>query len=121
MKLLAVDGNSLVNRAYHGLRPLNNRDGFPTHAIYGFLSILQRMMDELSPEAVCVCFDRKEKTFRHKAYDGYKAQRQAMPDDLALQIPKLKEVLDAMNIPRYELAGWEADDLLGTISQRCRD
>lgn len=119
MKLLAIDGNSIINRAFYGLRPLNNKDGFPTHAIYGFLTILQRMVEEIQPDALCVTFDRKEKTFRHEAYDGYKAQRQAMPEDLAVQLPKLKEVLDAMNIPRFELAGWEADDLLGTLSRRC--
>jgi len=119
MKLLAIDGNSIVNRAFYGLRPLSNREGFPTHAIYGFLSMLQRMVEQLQPDALCVTFDRKEKTFRHEAYEGYKAQRQAMPEELAIQIPKLKEVLDAMNIPRFELAGWEADDLLGTLSRRC--
>lgn len=121
MKLLAIDGNSIINRAFYGLRPLSTRAGFPTNAIYGFLSILQRMVDELSPDALCVTFDRKEKTFRHEAYEGYKAQRQAMPEELALQLPKLKEILDAMNIPRYELAGWEADDLLGTLSQHCEE
>lgn len=119
MKLLAIDGNSIVNRAFYGLRPLSNQAGFPTHAIYGFLSMLQRMVEQLQPDALCVTFDRKEKTFRHEAYEGYKAQRHAMPEELALQIPKLKEVLDAMNIPRFELAGWEADDLLGTLSRRC--
>ncbi len=117
MKLLAVDGNSILNRAYYGIPPLHNRDGFPTNAIHGFLSILQRLLDETSPDALCVCFDRKEKTFRHAAYPDYKGKREAMDEDLALQIPKLKEVLDAMNIPRFELPGWEADDLLGTIAR----
>lgn len=121
MKLLAIDGNSIVNRAFYGIRALSNRAGFPTNAIYGFLTILQRIIEETQPDALCITFDRKEKTFRHEAYDGYKAQRQAMPEDLAVQIPKLKEVLDAMNIPRFELAGWEADDLLGTISRRCEE
>ena len=121
MKLLAIDGNSIVNRAFYGIRPLTNREGFPTNAIYGFLTILQRMVDEIAPDALCVTFDRKEPTFRHLAYEGYKAQRQAMPEELALQIPKLKEVLDAMNIPRFELSGWEADDVLGTIAHRCEE
>ena len=121
MKLLAIDGNSIVNRAFFGIRPLNTKTGFPTNAIYGFLSILQRIVDEVSPDALCVCFDRREPTFRHKAYEGYKAQRTGMPDELAQQIPKLKEVLDAMNIPRFELAGYEADDLLGTLAKRCED
>lgn len=121
MKLLAIDGNSIVNRAYYGIRPLSNRDGFPTNAIYGFLTILQRILEETQPDALCIAFDRKAPTFRHEAYDGYKAQRQAMPEELAVQIPKLKEVLDAMNIPRFELSGWEADDLLGTISRQCEE
>ncbi len=119
MKLLAIDGNSIINRAFYGLRPLSNHAGFPTHAIYGFLNILQRMVEEVQPTALCVAFDRKEKTFRHLQYDGYKAQRSPMPEDLAVQLPKLKEVLDAMNIPRVEAAGWEADDLLGTLSRCC--
>lgn len=119
MKLLAIDGNSIVNRAYFGIRPLNNKAGFPTHAIYGFLNILRRIVEETLPDALCVCFDRREPTFRHEAYEGYKAHRTGMPEELAVQIPKLKEVLDAMNIPRFELAGWEADDLLGTIAARC--
>ncbi|MDF2838351.1 MAG: polymerase [Evtepia sp.] len=121
MKLLAIDGNSIVNRAFYGIRPLSNHEGFPTNAIYGFLTILQRILEETSPDALCITFDRKDPTFRHESYDGYKAQRQPMPEELAVQIPKLKEVLDAMNIPRFELAGWEADDLLGTISRRCEE
>ncbi len=121
MKLLAIDGNSLLNRAFYGIRPLSTREGFPTNAIYGFLTILQRMVEETGPDALCVCFDRREPTFRHLAYEGYKAQRSAMPEELAIQIPKVKEVLDAMNIPRFELSGWEADDLLGTIARRSEE
>ena len=119
MKLLVIDGNSIVNRAFFGMHPLNNREGFPTHAIFGFLNILRRMEEEVDPDGVCVTFDRKEPTFRHLAYADYKAQRKGMPEELAVQMPVLKEVLDAMNIPCYELAGWEADDLIGTISRRC--
>lgn len=121
MKLLAIDGNSIVNRAFYGIRPLTNREGFPTNAIFGFLNILQRIEEEVNPDGLCVCFDRREPTFRHEAFEGYKAHREGMPEELALQIPKLKEVLDAMNIPRYELAGWEADDLLGTIARQCEE
>ena len=121
MRLLVIDGNSIVNRAFYGLRPLSNREGLPTHAIFGFLNILQRFLDVTDPDALCVAFDRKEPTFRHLAFEGYKAQRKGMPEELAVQIPVLKEVLDAMNIPRYELAGWEADDLIGTISRRCEE
>ena len=119
MKLLVIDGNSIVNRAFFGMHPLNNREGFPTHAIFGFLNILRRMEEEVDPDGMCVTFDRKEPTFRHLAYADYKAQRKGMPEELAVQMPVLKEVLDAMSIPCYELAGWEADDLIGTISRRC--
>ena len=120
MKLLIIDGNSIVNRAFFGMHPLNNKEGLPTHAVFGFLNILRRMEEEVDPDGLCVTFDRKEPTFRHLAYEGYKAQRKGMPEDLAVQMPVLKEVLAAMNIPCYELAGWEADDLIGTISRRCQ-
>lgn len=119
MKLMVIDGNSIVNRAFYGVRMLNASDGTPTNAVFGFLNILQKLMTEVSPDALCVTFDLKAPTFRHKQYEGYKAQRKAMPEELAVQMPILKDVLDAMNIPRYELEGWEADDLIGTISQKC--
>ena len=119
MKLLVIDGNSIVNRAFFGMHELTNDEGFPTHAIYGFLNILRRLEQETDPDGVCVTFDRKEPTFRHQAYAGYKAQRKGMPEELAVQMPVLKQVLEAMNIPCYELAGWEADDLIGTIARRC--
>ena len=119
MKLMIIDGNSIVNRAFFGVRPLNAPDGTPTNALYGFLAILQRLLDEQKPEAVCVSFDLKAPTFRHKAYDGYKAKRAAMPEDLAVQMPILKELLDAMGIRRYELEGYEADDILGTAAAIC--
>ena len=116
MKLMVIDGNSLINRAFYGIRLLTTRDGTPTNAVYGFVNILLKLLGEEAPEALCVTFDRKAPTFRHLAYEGYKAQRKGMPDELAAQLPILKDVLDAMNIPRYELDGWEADDLIGTIS-----
>ena len=119
MKLMILDGNSIINRAYYGIRPLTTRDGFFTHAIFGFLTMLSRLLDEEAPEALCVAFDRREPTFRHLEYEGYKATRHAMPEELAMQLPVLKDVLDAMNIPRYELSGFEADDLIGTISRKC--
>ena len=119
MKLMVIDGNSIVNRSFYGVRPLTTKDGLYTNAVYGFVTTLQRLMDEEAPEAVCVTFDRKEPTFRHLEYEGYKAQRKGMPEELAQQMPVLKDVLDAMNIPRYELAGYEADDLIGTISRKC--
>ena len=119
MKLMTLDGNSIVNRAFYGIRPLNAADGTPTNAIYGFLNILQRLISEESPDALCVTFDLPAPTFRHEQYEGYKAHRKPMPDELRIQIPILKEVLGAMNIPCVELAGWEADDLLGALSRKC--
>ena len=105
MKLMILDGNSIVNRAYYGVRPLNAPDGRPTNAVYGFLAILQKLLEEQKPEAVCVGFDLKAPTFRHKEYEGYKAQRKAMPEELAEQIPMLKGSRDAMGIRRYERGG----------------
>ena len=116
-KLMVLDGNSIVNRAFYGVsQNLTTRAGQPTNAIFGFLNILQKLLEEGSPEALCVTFDRKAPTFRHLAYEGYKATRKGMPDELASQLPLLKDILAAMNIPMYELDGWEADDLIGTIS-----
>ena len=119
MKLMVIDGNSIINRAFYGVRPLTTREGLHTNAVYGFVTTLQKLLDEEAPEALCVTFDRREPTFRHLSYEGYKAQRKGMPEELAQQLPVLKEVLDAMDIPRYELAGYEADDLIGTISRKC--
>ena len=116
-KLMVLDGNSIVNRAFYGVsQNLTTRAGQPTNAIFGFLNILIKLLDEGKPDALCVTFDRKAPTFRHLAYEGYKATRKGMPDELASQLPLLKDVLAAMNIPMYELDGWEADDLIGTIS-----
>lgn len=119
MKLMVIDGNSILNRAFYGIRPLTTREGFYTHAIYGFLTTMKRLCDEEKPDALCVTFDRREPTFRHLAFPDYKAQRKGMPEELAQQLPMMKDVLDAMNVPRYELAGYEADDLIGTISRKC--
>ena len=118
-KLLAIDGNSIVNRAFYGIRMLNAPDGTPTNGIYGFITILQRLLDEEKPDGICVAFDLRAPTFRHLRYEGYKAQRKGMPEDLAVQMPILKEVLDEMGIMRIEKEGFEADDLLGTLSRIC--
>ena len=120
MKLMVVDGNSILNRAYYGIRPLSTREGLYTHAVYGFITTLQRLLDEEEPEALCVTFDRREPTFRHRADADYKAQRKPMPPELAMQLPVMKQVLSAMSVPCYELAGYEADDLIGTISRKCQ-
>ena len=119
MKLLILDGNSVINRAYFGVRPLTTRDGLYTHAVYGFLNILERMEREEQPDAVCVAFDLHGPTFRHLQYDGYKATRHPMPEELAQQMPVMKQVLSAMNIPIYQCQGWEADDVIGTVGRIC--
>ena len=119
MKLLILDGNSVINRAFFGVKPLTTREGLYTHAIYGFLNILERMEKEEQPEAVCVAFDLHGPTFRHLRYDGYKATRHGMPEELAMQMPVMKDVLRAMNIPIYECQGWEADDVIGTVGKIC--
>ena len=119
MKLLILDGNSVINRAFFGVRPLTTRDGLYTHAIYGFLNILEKVEKEEQPEAICVSFDLHGPTFRHLKYDGYKANRHGMPEELAMQMPVMKDVLRAMNIPIYECQGWEADDVIGTVGKIC--
>ena len=122
MKLMVLDGNSIVNRAYYGVgkaRLLTTRQGLHTNAIYGFVTMLQKLLDQEKPDAVCAAFDRQEPTFRHKADAAYKANRKGMPEELAEQMLPLKQVLDAMSVPCYELSGYEADDLIGTISRKC--
>ena len=119
MKLLILDGNSVINRAFFGVKPLTTREGLYTHAVYGFLNILERMEKEEQPEAVCVAFDLHGPTFRHLQYEGYKANRHGMPEELAMQMPVMKDVLRAMNIPIYECQGWEADDVIGTVGRIC--
>lgn len=118
-KLLIIDGNSILNRAYYGIRMLNAPDGTPTNAVYGFLNIFFKYLDEESFDYVCVAFDVKEKTFRHKMYDLYKAQRKPAPEDFIVQLPVIKDVLSAMNICCLEAPGYEADDIIGTVSVFC--
>ena len=119
MKLMVLDGNSVINRAYYGVRALTTQDGFYTNAIYGFLNILEKLRADEHPDALCVTFDLKAPTFRHLQYDGYKATRHPMPDELAMQMPVMKDVLRAMRIPIFECEGWEADDVIGTIGRKC--
>ena len=119
MKLMILDGNSVINRAFFGVKPLTNREGLYTHAIYGFLNILEKMEKEEQPDAVCVSFDLHGPTFRHLQYEGYKANRHGMPEELAQQMPVMKDVLRAMNIPIYQCQGWEADDVIGTVGKIC--
>lgn len=118
-KIMVVDGNSILNRAFYGLSRsamLTNSEGIQTNAVFGFINILSKFLTEENPEYLCVAFDMKEPTFRHLEYDKYKAQRKGMPDELAVQVPIIKQVLDAMNIKRIETPGFEADDILGSIS-----
>ena len=119
MKLLVIDGNSILNRAYYGIRPLSTKDGLYTNGILGFVNILNKLLDETKPDAAAVGFDLKAPTFRHEAFDGYKAGRKPMPDELAMQMPILKELLDKLGIARLEVPGFEADDILGTQASAC--
>ncbi len=119
MKLLALDGNSLINRAFYGIRALSNRDGLPTNAIYGFLNIYLKLLTQEAPDGVCVAFDTAEVTFRKERFESYKCKRKGMPDELAMQMPYLKRILDALGVLRIELPGWEADDILGTVARIC--
>ena len=121
MKLLVLDGNSILNRAFYGIRLLTTKDGSYTNGIYGFLTMLQKLKEETSPDGVAIAFDMRAPTFRHKAYDGYKAQRKGMPEELAGQLPVLKELLAALGYRIVESEGYEADDILGTLARRCRD
>ena len=119
MKLLVLDGNSIVNRAFYGIKLLTNKNGEYTNAIYGFLNILLKLEDICSPDAVAVAFDVHAPTFRHKMYDEYKAGRKGMPDELRAQMPVLKEMLKNLGIKTIEKEGWEADDILGTLAAAC--
>ena len=115
-KLLIVDGNSILNRAFYGIRPLSTKEGIPTNAVYGFITILKKHLDALSPDYLACAFDLKGPTFRHEMYDGYKANRHPMPDDLAAQLPWAKKTAKAMGFTVIECQGWEADDVLGTVA-----
>lgn len=120
MKLLVIDGNSFVNRAFYGVgQGLTNSLGEPTGGIYGFFNMMNKLIKEHKPDGLCVTFDRREPTFRHLSYPDYKGTRKKTPDELLWQLSKLRELLKAMNTVSIDLAGWEADDLLGTISRIC--
>ncbi len=116
-KVLVIDGNSIMNRAFYGIRLLSVKDGTYTNAVYGFLNIFYMMESMLKPDYVAVAFDISAPTFRHKMYDAYKAGRRSMPDELRPQMSLIKDVLRAMNIPILELEGYEADDILGTVAK----
>lgn len=118
-KIIIIDGNSLINRAYYAIqKPMMTKDGLYTHAVYGFLNMLSKVVKEQTPEYMLVTFDRKAPTFRHLEYEAYKAGRKKMPMELAMQLPLLKEVLEAMNIKMLEIDGFEADDIIGTAAKK---
>lgn len=121
MRLLAVDGNSILNRAYYGIRPLTTKDGQFTHAIYGFLTMLEKIKADTAPDFVAIAFDLRAPTFRHKAYSGYKATRKGMPEELAQQVEPLKELLTLLGYKLVSKEGYEADDILGTFSAVCEN
>ena len=121
MKLLVLDGNSIFNRAFYGIKLLTAKDGTFTNAIYGFLTILHKIKEDTNPDAVAVAFDMRAPTFRHKEYDGYKAQRKGMPPELAQQLPILKELLTLLGYRIVECEGYEADDILGTLARVCTE
>ena len=120
-KLLIIDGNSIINRAFYAVAPLTTESGLNTNGIYGFLNIFLKVMGEEKPDFCTVAFDLKAPTFRHKMFSEYKATRHGMPQELAEQMPVLKDVLHAMNIKTIEKEGYEADDLIGTVSAMCEN
>ena len=120
-KLVLVDGNAILHRAFHALPPLTTKRGEPISAVYGLVSMLLRVIQDLKPTHIVVCFDRPEPTFRHKAFKEYQAQRPHMADELSSQFEKAKRVIAAMGIPAYEKAGFEADDVIGTIASKVKD
>jgi len=120
-KMLIIDGNSIINRAFYGIRLLTNKHGMYTNGIYGFLNIMLKHTEELCPDYIAVAFDLKAPTFRHKMFSDYKAQRKGMPEELKVQMPVMKEILSAMNVTILEKEGYEADDIIGTVSRMCRE
>ena len=120
-KLLLIDGHSILNRAFYGLPDLTNSEGKHTGAVYGFLNILFRILEEEKPQYLTVAFDLHAPTFRHKIYDAYKGTRKPMPEELREQVPLIKEMLGAMNVNIVTLEGYEADDILGTLARRSEE
>ena len=119
-KLVLIDGHSIMNRAFYGVPDLTNSEGLHTNAVYGFLNIMLKILEEEKADHAAVAFDLKEPTFRHEMYDAYKGTRKPMPQELHEQVPVMKDVLKAMGIPIMTLKGFEADDILGTVAKRCQ-
>ena len=116
-KILVIDGNSIINRAYYGMRPLTTKSGKTTHAVYGMINIISRQLNAIKPDYAAVAFDLKHPTFRHELYPEYKAGRHAMPEELAMQFPYAKKTVEALGASVLSLPGYEADDILGTLAK----
>src|SRR3989338_8909625 len=121
MKIALLDGNSFCYRAFYAIRDLRNSRGEPTNAVYGFITMLEKLTKDVKPDGTAIMFDLKGPTFRHKKFEEYKIHRKPMPDELVSQIPYIKEVVKAYNIPIYEVDGYEADDVLATLSKKAED
>ena len=121
MKLILIDGHSILNRAFYGVPDLTNSEGLHTNAVYGFLNIMFKFLEEENPTNIAIAFDRKEPTFRHKMFKEYKGTRKKMPDELTMQVPVIKELLQKMGIQTVELPGYEADDILGTLAKKAEN
>jgi DNA polymerase-1 len=119
-KLVLIDGNAIIHRAFHALPPLNNKDGLPTNAVYGFFMMVLKIVEDLQPEYLVVCFDKAAPTFRKQLYSGYQATRPKMSDDLSPQFGIIHKALDRAKIVHFEVDGYEADDLIGTISKEAK-
>ena len=120
-KMLVIDGNSILNRAFYGIRPLTNKDGLNTNAVYGMINIISKHLDSLKPDYAVVAFDMRAPTFRHKMYELYKANRKGMPEELAEQMPYAVECMSALGLTVIRMEGYEADDILGTVSARAAE
>lgn len=120
MKLLIIDGNSIMNRSFYGVRPLTTKSGINTNAIFGFLNIMMKTIKEIEPDGVAVAFDLPVPTFRHKMYDGYKGTRKPSPNELREQFPYIKALLRALGHTVIECEGYEADDIIGTLAKACQ-
>ncbi|MGB3112000.1 MAG: PIN domain-containing protein, partial [Candidatus Omnitrophota bacterium] len=119
--LYLIDGNSFCYRAYYAIRELSTSKGVPTNAIYGVVNMLRKLIKEYEPKMVTVVFDMKGPTTRHKKYENYKIHRKPMPDDLSEQMPRIKEIVEAFNIPVFQLEGYEADDIIATLAEKARE
>ncbi|MEK7113185.1 MAG: PIN domain-containing protein, partial [Patescibacteria group bacterium] len=120
-KLILIDGNAILHRAYHALPPLTTRRGEPIGAVYGLISMLLRVIQDLKPTEIAVCFDEKEPTFRHKEFAPYQAQRPVMDEELSGQFEKARRVIEAFGIPIYSKSGFEADDVIGTLAEKAKE